>query len=328
MISNATRKRYDVVGFDPRGVGRSDPVECLTDKQTDQFLAADPTPTTPAEIADAVVQAKAFGADCVARTGPELGFVGTRDAAHDLDVMRSALGDAKLYYLGKSYGTFLGATYADEFPTHVGRMVLDGVIDPALTSQEINLGQAEGFEVATHAFLTDCAKRASCPLGRDPAQAEVRLDAFLTGLDARPLPTKDRGRVLTEGLATLGVALPLYNKSYWPLLRTALSQALGGNGQGLLTLADNYSDRAAQRDLRRQQQRGDLRRQLPRPLAAGWVGPDPAGRHELRRAGAHLGQPAGLELAGLRLLPDPADRPAEGGLRARERADPRGRYDA
>ncbi len=243
-ISNAVRKRYDVVGFDPRGVGRSSPVECLTDQQTDQFLAADPTPTTPAEIAAAVAQAKAFSARCQARTGPELGFVGTRDAAHDLDVMRSALGDAKLSYLGKSYGTFLGATYADEFPTHIARMVLDGVIDPNLTSQQINLGQAQGFEVATHAFLADCAKRTSCPLGRDPAQAEVRLDAFLTGLDARPLPTKEPGRLLTEGLGSLGVALPLYNKSYWPLLRTALAQALKGQGQGLLTLSDNYTDRS------------------------------------------------------------------------------------
>jgi pimeloyl-ACP methyl ester carboxylesterase len=243
VISSAVRKRYDIVGFDPRGVGRSDPVHCLTAKQTDQFIAADPTPTTPAQVAEAVSLAKGFAADCQARVGTLLDFVGTRDAAHDLDVMRSALGDAKLNYLGKSYGTYLGATYADEFPTHVGRMVLDGVLDPSLTSEQINLGQAKGFELATRSFLADCVKRSSCPLGRNLDQAVTRLGDLLRGLDAHPLRTKDSGRPLTEGWGTLGVALPLYNKSYWSLLRSALAQALQGNGQGLLTLADAYAAR-------------------------------------------------------------------------------------
>ncbi len=245
MISSAVRKRYDIVGFDPRGVGRSDPVECLTDRQTDQFLAADPTPTTPAQIAEAVALAKGFVAGCQQRSGPELEFVGTRDAARDMDVLRSALGDPKLYYLGKSYGTFLGATYADEFPTHVGRMVLDGVIDPALTSEEVNRGQAQGFELATRSFLADCVRRSSCPLGHDVTTAEQRLRDLLTSLDARPLPTKDPARPLTEGWGSLGVALPLYNKSYWPLLRAALTQAEGGSGAALLTLADAYADRSS-----------------------------------------------------------------------------------
>jgi pimeloyl-ACP methyl ester carboxylesterase len=245
VISNAVRKRYDIVGFDPRGVGRSDPVTCLTDKQTDQYLASDPTPTTPAEIADAVALAKLFAAGCEQRGGAELEFIGTRDAARDMDVMRSALGDAKLFYLGKSYGTFLGATYADEFPTHVGRMVLDGVIDPSLTSEQINLGQAQGFELATRSFLADCVKRSSCALGRDLGTAEQRLRDLLNGLDAHPLPTKEPARPLTEGWGTLGVALPLYNKSYWPLLRSALTQAEQGSGEGLLTLADAYAERSS-----------------------------------------------------------------------------------
>jgi pimeloyl-ACP methyl ester carboxylesterase len=245
VISSAVRKRYDIVGFDPRGVGRSDPVHCLTNKETDAFIAADPTPTTPAQIAQAVSLAKEFAAGCQARAGALLDFVGTRDAAHDLDVMRSALGDAKLYYLGKSYGTFLGATYADEFPTHIGHMVLDGVLDPSLTSEQINLGQAKGFELATRSFLADCVKRSSCPLGRNLDQAVVKLGDFLRGLDANPLRTKESGRPLTEGWATLGVALPLYNKSYWPLLRSALTQAMQGSGEGLLTLADAYADRSS-----------------------------------------------------------------------------------
>jgi pimeloyl-ACP methyl ester carboxylesterase len=244
-ISSAVRKRYDIVGFDPRGVDRSDPVECLTDRETDQFIAADPTPTSPAQIAEAVALAKKLVAGCVQRSGPELEFVGTRDAARDMDVMRSALGDPQLYYLGKSYGTFLGATYADEFPTHVGRMVLDGVIDPALTSEQINEGQAQGFELATRSFLADCVKRSSCPLGRDLTTAQQRLRDLLTSLDSRPLPTKDPARPLTEGWGTLGVALPLYDKSYWPLLRAALTQALTGSGAALLTLADAYAERTS-----------------------------------------------------------------------------------
>ena len=184
-----------------------------------------------------------FADKCDTRVGPELKFVGTRDAAHDMDVLRSALGDQKLYYLGKSYGTFLGATYADQFPTQIGRMVLDGVIDPSLTAEQINLGQAEGFELATRSFLTDCAKRSSCPMGSNVDAAMSDLRTMLSGFTANPLPTKDPHRQLTEGWGSLGVAYAMYSKRLWPSLRVALQAARQGDGQPLLTLADGYAQR-------------------------------------------------------------------------------------
>jgi pimeloyl-ACP methyl ester carboxylesterase len=242
VISDAVRKRFDIVGFDPRGVSRSDPVHCLSDTETDTFLAADPTPTTPDQVSQFVSLAKQLADNCATRAGRELPFVGTRDAAHDLDIMRSALGDQKLSYLGKSYGTFLGLTYADEFPTHIARMVVDGVIDPALTSREVNLGQANGFELATRSFVADCAKRSSCPLGQDVDQGMSRLRDFIAGLSS-PLKTKDSRRPLTEGLGSLGVAYAMYSKSLWSSLRTALTSAAKGDGQPLLTLSDGYADR-------------------------------------------------------------------------------------
>jgi pimeloyl-ACP methyl ester carboxylesterase len=245
VISNKVRNRYDVVGFDPRGGDRSDPVHCLSSTETDTFLGADPTPTTPEQVDQFVALAKDFADRCASRVGAELGFVGTRDGARDLDVLRSALGDQKLFYLGKSYGTFLGATYADQFPTRVGRMVLDGVIDPALTAEQINLGQAKGFELATRSFLADCAKRSSCPMGRDVDAAMARLRDLITGLTANPLRTKDAHRPLTEGWGSLGVAYAMYSKLLWPSLRTALSAAQKGDGQPLLKLADGYAQRTA-----------------------------------------------------------------------------------
>ena len=205
VISDNVRKRYDVVGFDPRGVGKSSPVECLTNKQLDELIAADPTPDDPAEVDSTVTLFRQLAERCKARGGALLGHVATREAARDIDVLRAALGDRKLTYLGKSYGTFLGATYAELFPRNVGRLVLDGALDPALTSEQISLGQAKGFEQATRAFVADCARTSSCPLGSTVDGGMERLRALLRQLDASPLPTDD-GRKHTEGLGSLGIA--------------------------------------------------------------------------------------------------------------------------
>jgi pimeloyl-ACP methyl ester carboxylesterase len=241
--TDGVRERYDIVGFDPRGVGRSDPIHCLSSTETDAFLGADPTPTTPEQIAESVSLAKGFAEKCKSRMGEELQFIGTRDAAHDLDILRSALGDQKLFYLGKSYGTFLGATYADEFPTHVARMVLDGVVDPAQTATEIYLGQAKGFELATRSFTADCVKRKDCPLGNDLESGLTGLGAMMSSFSDHPLPTKDPHRPLTEGWGALGVAFAMYSKPLWTNLRVALAAAKAGQGQPLLTLADGYAQR-------------------------------------------------------------------------------------
>lgn len=246
VISERVRQYYDVVGFDPRGVGESDPVECLSDAQTDTLIASDPTPDDKAEVDRTVELYQGLAAGCEKHTGPLLAHVGTKDAARDMDVLRAALGDARLYYLGKSYGTFLGATYAQEFPKNVGRMVLDGAIDPALSGEQVDLGQAKGFEQATRAFVADCVDRRDCPLGSDLDRGMERLRSLLHQLDSSPLPTHDPSRPLTEGLGSLGIAVAMYDEGYWQTLRQALSMAFGGDGSALLQLSDVYTDRNSQ----------------------------------------------------------------------------------
>ncbi|MEZ0165524.1 alpha/beta hydrolase [Kineococcus sp. LSe6-4] len=246
VVSPDVRDHFDVVGFDPRGVGSSDPLRCLTDAEVDEFLATDPTPDDPAEVRALERRTSELGRGCAA-SGPLAAHVDTRSVAQDMDVLRAALGDDKLSYLGKSYGTYLGAWYAEQFPQRVGRFVLDGAIDPALTSEQVNAGQAAGFEVALRSYVSAClagdAGGDACPLtgGVDDGVAQVR--ALLDRLDADPLPT-GTDRPLVQGLAYLGVAYPLYSASLWPQLSAALTAAQRGDGAPLLTLADAYAHRA------------------------------------------------------------------------------------
>ena len=242
VINRPVLERYDIVGFDPRGVGKSTPVECVSDKEMDAYLAADGSPDNAGERDDLLRIAREFAAGCKERSGSLLRHVSTVDAARDMDVLRSALGDKELTYLGKSYGTFLGATYAGLFPKRAGRLVLDGAIDPTLTAHDLGLEQAKGFEVALRAFIDDCVKRSDCPLGRTRTQAYQRLDAFLAKVDQTPLPTSD-GRPLTQALAVTGIVMPLYVKEYWPRLRSAFRAALDGDGSRLLAMADEYAER-------------------------------------------------------------------------------------
>ena len=328
VISSAVRKRYDVVGFDPRGVGRSDPVHCLTAKETDAVHRGRPDTDDAGRDRRSRLSRQGFR-----RRLPGPGRCrcssswarGTRPTTWTC--MRSALGDAKLNYLGKSYGTYLGATYADEFPTHVGAMVLDGVLDPSLTSEQINLGQAKGFELATRSFLADCVKRSSCPMGRNLDQAVVKLGDFLRGLDAHPLPTKDSGRPLTEGWGTLGRrAAALQQELLAACCGRRCRQAMQGNGQGLLTLADAYAERNSNGSY--QDNSNDALYAVncqdhPQPGGLAQIESDAT---LVRGAGTDLGQHAGVGFAGLRLLAEPADRRAEGHHGGGQRADPGGRH--
>jgi pimeloyl-ACP methyl ester carboxylesterase len=242
VISRAVLAQYDIVGFDPRGVGESSPVTCLDDAQTDAYLAADPDPQTPAAVDQVVAESKLFAAQCEAHSGRLLPHVGTTDAARDIDVLRQALGDRRLTYLGKSYGTFLGATYADLFPGRVGRLVLDGALDPRIGAAQLGHDQAAGIELALRSFLVDCAKRSDCPVGADPAAAEQRIGDLLASIRPKPLPG-DATRAVDQALAVTGMIAALYTESTWPLLRLALRLALAGDGRGLLQLADSYDDR-------------------------------------------------------------------------------------
>jgi pimeloyl-ACP methyl ester carboxylesterase len=246
IVSKQVRDAYDIVGFDPRGVGSSQPVTCLDDRQLDAFLGGDPTPDTKAEEQAFAADAKAFAATCAAKGGPLLAHVSTIEAAKDMDILRAALASPRLDYLGKSYGTFLGATYADLFPRKVGTFVLDGVVAPDLSSTQVNQGQAEGFETATRAYVADCVQRGGCPLGGSVDAGMQRLRDFLKQLDASPIRVDDpHVSALTEGWGSLGIAAAMYDEQSWGKLTEALQSAFRGDGNDLMTLADSYAERTS-----------------------------------------------------------------------------------
>ncbi|GAA0385819.1 alpha/beta hydrolase [Streptomyces luteireticuli] len=237
------RARYDLVAVDPRGVGRSTPVTCLSDSEMDRYAQADPNPRTTAQARSYVANLKKFSQGCATHAGRILKHVSTVEAARDMDVLRELLGDSKLHYVGASYGTFLGATYAELFPSRVGRLVLDGALDPSLGAERVNREQAAGFQTAFTSFARDCARHVDCPLGTSgPDDAGKHLRAFLAGLSGHPLPAGDSRR-LTEGLATTGVIAAMYDEGAWPALRKALADAAGGDGTVLLALSDAYYER-------------------------------------------------------------------------------------
>jgi len=237
--------KYDVVGFDPRGVARSNPVKCMDAASTDKLLSADFDYSTDAGIAAAEAAYTAMGKACAANTGPLLAHVDTVSAARDMDVLRAALGDETLTYLGYSYGTALGATYAGLFPHRVGRMVLDGALDPKLSPDELGLGQAAGFEGALRAYVADCQGGAKCPLTGNVDEGLAKIHNLVERARRSPLPT-GTDRSLTGTLAFYGIAVTLYDNASWSVLTQALTAALGKNdGSVLLHLADLYNDRNA-----------------------------------------------------------------------------------
>lgn len=239
----SVRDVYDIVGFDPRGVGTSSAVACGTDKQIDAYLTADTPMTTQAQLDAARATTQAFGELCQTSTGPLLAHVDTVSAAKDMDLMRGVLGDKKLNYLGFSYGTFLGATYADLFPKDVGRVVLDGAIDPALDSDTLTKEQAAGFEQALRAYVADCEAGAKCPLTGGIDGGLAQISRLMKQAKASPLPTA-AGQHVNATLAFYGVAVTLYDQASWPYLTRALTGAIRNNdATTLLQLANFYLDR-------------------------------------------------------------------------------------
>jgi pimeloyl-ACP methyl ester carboxylesterase len=241
-FGDALRSSFDIVGFDPRGVATSTPIDCLTDEQLDAFIASDPDPDTAQEVRFSDRLMRGFGRGCLQRSGDLTRHMSTEEAARDMDILRGVLGQNRLVYFGASYGTYLGATYADLFPERVGRLVLDGAIDPTMDSVETSLVQAEGFEVALEAYVANCVDSGDCFLGGSVEEGLETIRGLLDRADADPLPG-DGERVLTQGLAVLGIWAPLYNRDYWPALDAALSAALSGEGRTLLSFADSYVGR-------------------------------------------------------------------------------------
>jgi pimeloyl-ACP methyl ester carboxylesterase len=240
------RDSYTFVSFDPRGVQRSAKVTCFDSKGTDHLLY-DSTNAEPGSAKDVElmrVELKAFSEACKKNTGAILGHVDTVSAAKDMDVIRSALGDEKLNYLGFSYGTFLGATYATLFPEKVGRFVLDGAIDPRVSDEQQSINQLKGFDLALTNYLKDCLKNdADCPFAGSLENAKTEVSSFLKKMESQTLPTKD-GRKLSLASATTGLIMALYSDTYWPYLTQAFTEALKSkDGSTFILLADFYNDR-------------------------------------------------------------------------------------
>lgn len=240
----ALHTRYDLVSFDPRGVGGSEGVSCLGTAALDSYFAADWTPDSGREETELVTRHRAFATGCGDRAGFLLPHLTTENTARDMDLMRQVLGDRKLHYFGVSYGTQLGGVYAHLFPDKVGRAVLDAVVDPKSTPRESSVAQTEGFQLALENYLEDCADKGDeCPVGEDPEEAQKRIADLLSDLDRKPMPTRD-SRMLTESLATGGISQSLYSKDLWGYLTDGLREALeDGDGTTLLLLSDSLNGR-------------------------------------------------------------------------------------
>lgn len=235
--------RFDVVGFDPRGTGGSSPVDCLDDAELDAYVAGDPDPDTLAEVREFMAQVRGFGRGCSQRSGDLVGHISTVEAARDMDVLRAALGEDALTYFGASYGTKLGATYADLFPDRVGRLVLDGALDLDISPSDLALQQAAGFQTALEAYVQNCVDSTeTCYLGGSVDAGLARISRFLADVEAQPLPVAG-GRELAVGNAFYGIITPLYNRDYWFLLSTGLKDAFEGDGTSLMMLSDAYTSR-------------------------------------------------------------------------------------
>ncbi|MBD3689667.1 alpha/beta fold hydrolase [Nanchangia anserum] len=264
-LPDRIRDNFDIIGFDPRGVGHSTAITCVEPAQLDAFLdgtlnlpASDPAWHTAdnviATVGDAAGKsgrddAAAYawlGQACSASSGDLLAHVDTRSAARDLDIARATVGDDKLSYLGYSYGTYLGVTYIDLFPDNVGRIALDGVLGAGMSMDEVALAQGAGMEASLRHFVDFCLAGRSCPLTGDTETATRSILDFVDSLSETPLKTSTPKRPLTSVTAVTGIIGSLYAEASYPALREALRQAMTQHdGTQLQRLADHYTDRNA-----------------------------------------------------------------------------------
>ena len=238
-LASTIRNRFDLVAFDPRGVGLSTPIICHDTLQ--QFVAVDPSPDTPAEWTAAQNAARKFAGDCVKKYPDLINYVGTKNVARDMESVRIALGEDKLTYVGYSYGTAIGAVYADMYPGRVRAFVLDGAVDLSQGFEDINRTQMAGFERAFQAYLANCrASRCALAANGDPGAA---VDKLLAQVETKPIPAPSADRPAGPGETLLGIISAMYSSSQWPRLTSALVSAVNGDGSGLVDLSDQYLER-------------------------------------------------------------------------------------
>ncbi|HEY0248381.1 MAG TPA: alpha/beta hydrolase [Gryllotalpicola sp.] len=241
------QQNFDVIGWDPRGVGSSSAVKCYGDAGLDDFLYGIPAgPRGSSQwLAASEKSVAALGQSCLENTGQLLGHVDTESTAHDLDMLRSDVGDTKLNYLGFSYGTMIGAIYAGMFPKNVGRMTLDGVVDPATDYNTLSELQAAGFESNLKAYVQWCLTTdKSCPFTGSVDGAMSSIGALLKKVDENPITNTD-GRVLGATSFETAIILPLYSTANWPVLDTLFKDVAAGSAKVAFYLADQYNDRSS-----------------------------------------------------------------------------------
>jgi pimeloyl-ACP methyl ester carboxylesterase len=238
--------RFDLVGFDPRGVGLSTPVECIPDELKERMIAAEPRPSTDEELDEVLGLTREVADGCAEEYGDALGAFNTVDTARDMEQLRQSLGDEQLSFLGYSYGTTLGSTYAELFPDKVRALVLDAAVDPdtdELTDAETG---AAAFEAGFDAYAANCGSLiAGCPLGAEPRQF---VEGIMTSAETTPIPSSEVGadgetRLATPGVILTAIQAALYDTDSWPQLTQALAAAQQGDSAGLFSLADAYSGR-------------------------------------------------------------------------------------
>lgn len=244
LFGDDLREAYDIVGFDPRGVGASTAVECFDAADMDAYLYDVPSEKRGSAAWEKEIEASdaEFISACEENTGDLLEFLTTQQAARDLDLIRAVLGEEQLRYLGFSYGTFLGATYASLFPDRAGSLVLDAAMDPSVPSAMVGAVQGVGFEDEIRAYLEDCSATGQCPFPGTADDGLSDLAALLAALDENPIPGPD-GRMLGADTLVTAIVSSLYSPSFWPDLTDALVGAQNGDASGAFALADMYNDR-------------------------------------------------------------------------------------
>jgi len=234
---------FDIIGFDPRGVAQSTPLDCLTDQEVDEFIAFDGTPDNDEELKASLEISINLANSCESIANNLIAHVGTQEAARDMDIIRELVGDEKLNFLGASYGTYLGGMYAEIFPDKVGRLVLDGAVDPSLSGEEQSFDQAVGLDTALKRFVEDCPQYDDCPLTKRGDGGVQEIREFLDSLDAKPLKTEDPDRLLTQAMGVYAVAGFLYSDEWWSYMRQSLATAFKGDGTDLLSINDLFNER-------------------------------------------------------------------------------------
>ncbi len=239
-LPDQVTSRYDIVGFDPRGTGESGPLRCQSQADIRPWLTADSTPDTRAEVRRLVGLTQAFADSCADRHGAWLGQISTRDVTRDLDLLRAALGDSHLNFIGASYGTYLGTLYADAFPDRVGRLVLDGAVDPRDDVMGLTERQIGGFDHAIVRMARHCTTSRSCEVPGTGTTGVLRsINRLLQILDVAPVPSRS-GSPLTQQAGVTGILAGLYDEGAWDSVLQGVAQALDGDGYTLATLSRGF----------------------------------------------------------------------------------------